>query len=95
MPPDWRDTVERYGLDDIECALAVDAERVQPGQEPLQGEPDSGGPFGAMKRLDIPLVAIPLDRSAQEHYQVHDAIEAVEFVAVGNERLRVRPWHGE
>ena len=64
-------------------------ERIQPGQEPLQRQPDAAGAFGAMKRLDLPPVAVALDRAAQEHDQIDHAVEAPEFVAFRIERLRV------
>ena len=76
LAPDWRDAVERYGFDHVERDLAVYSERIQPGQEPLQRKPDTSGPFGAMKRLDVPLVAIAFHRSAQEDDQIYYAVEA-------------------
>src|SRR6185436_18106287 len=86
-PPVGRHGIRRNLLDDIERGGAVDAERVQSSEQPLQSEPDPGRALRAEYVLDVAAVAVAVDGAAQSHRQQNRAVDLVGLVVTDRARF--------
>ena len=82
-----RGQVQRDREDDVHRSLALDAERIETGEQPLQREPDTGGALGAVDRFDLALLAVALNRAAQAHHQGNGIADAVGLIIADRARL--------
>ena len=73
-----RGRVQRDRQDDVHRPLALDPERIEAGEQPLQCEPDAGGALGAVDRFDLARSPVTLDRPAQAHRQGNGIADAVD-----------------
>src|SRR5262245_46423740 len=73
-PNGWR-TIHSDCLDHVKRDVSINAQRIKPGEQPFQTEPQSPSAFGAVDNFNLGRVPMAVDSGSQTHDHRTDAAD--------------------